>query len=191
MLHQNGWFVSSLAINDYLLADVIVALAIQSPHYAETGGNFDWISHGAPAPPKTALLDRLRLSLTIWKEMATQVPDCKRAVRVVETILKKTEAMRGVQASADSLISTPAGSSDATTGSMKGLSIDGVASNTGSSSIGSVDIYDGALYPGHQTNSTDYDVAQDDLPLIQQMDVPGSNYDWVSNSLIALVIESY
>ncbi|KAK7996339.1 hypothetical protein PG991_015806 [Apiospora marii] len=178
MLHQNGWFVSSLALNDYLLADVIVALVIQSPHYAEAGGNFDWISHGAPAPSKTVLLDRLRLSLIIWKEMATQVPDCKRAVRVVETILMKTESMRGVPANAVSLDSTPAGSSDATTGSMEGLSIDGAATNTASSSIGSVDIYDAALYPGHQTDLADYDVAQDDLSWIQQMDVSGSNYDW-------------
>ncbi|KAK8136897.1 hypothetical protein PG984_004837 [Apiospora sp. TS-2023a] len=158
MLHQNGWFVSSLAINDYLLADVIIALAIQSPHYAEAGGNFDWVSHGTP--------------------MAFKVPDCKRAARVVEIVLKKTEAMRGVPANSVSLTSTPAGSSDATTGSMEGLSLDGVATNTASSSIGSADIYDAVLYPGYQADSTDYDVAQVDLSWIQQMDVPGSNYDW-------------
>ncbi|KAK7953374.1 hypothetical protein PG996_014265 [Apiospora saccharicola] len=178
MLHQNGWFVSSLAINDYLLADVIMALAIQSPHYAEAGGNFDWVSHGTPVPPKTVLLDHLRLSLAIWNEMAIKVPDCKRAARVVEIVLKKTEAMRGVPANSVSLTSTPAGYSDATTGSMEGLSLDGVATNTASSSTGSADIYDAALYPGFQAGSTDYDVAQVDLSWIQQMDVPESNYDW-------------
>lgn len=190
MLHQNGWFVSSLAINDYLLADVIVALAIQSPHYAEAGGNFDWISHGTPVPPKTVLLDQLRLSLDIWKDMAVKVSDCKRAVRVVETILKKTEAMRGAPDHAVSLTSTLAGSSDATTGSMEGLPIDGVATNTASSSIGSAYINDAALYPGYPTDRPDYDVAQVGLSWIQQMDVPGGNYDWVSNTPMVLVIES-
>ncbi|KAK7967444.1 uncharacterized protein PG986_001721 [Apiospora aurea] len=178
MLHQNGWFVSSLAINDYLLADVIIALAIQNPHYAEEGGNFDWISHGDPAPSKIVLLGHLRLSLAIWKEMALKVPDCKRAVRVVDTILKKTETMRGVSVNVDSMTSTPADSSDATMGSLEGLSIDGMATNTASSSIGSTDNYYATLYPGQQADLTDFDAAQADLSWIQQMDLTGTDYDW-------------
>ncbi|KAK8034985.1 hypothetical protein PG993_009980 [Apiospora rasikravindrae] len=178
MLHQNGWFVSSLAINDYLLADVIIALAIQNPHYAENGGNFDWISHGDTAPSKNVLLDHLRLSLAIWKEMAIAVPDCKRAARVVETILKKTETMRGVPVNVASMTNTPADSSDAKMSFLEGLSIDGIATNTASSSIGSMDNYDAALYPGQQADQVDYDTAQFDLSWIQQMDMTGTDYDW-------------
>ncbi|KAK8058743.1 hypothetical protein PG994_009191 [Apiospora phragmitis] len=184
MLHQNGWFVSSLAINDYLLADVIVALAIQNPHYAEEGGSFDWISYSDPVPPKTVLLGHLRLSLSIWNEMAIKVPDCKRAARVVETILRKTETMRGVPANNFSMTSAPADSSEVTAGSMEDLSIDGIATNTAPSSIGSIDNYNTALYPGQQAGLTDYDAAQVDLSWIQQMDMTGSDYDWVSHSIV-------
>ncbi|KAK8065613.1 C6 transcription factor [Apiospora hydei] len=118
------------------------------------------------------------LSLAIWKEMALKVPDCKRAVRVVDTILKKTETMRGVSVNVVSMTSTPADPSDATMGSLEGLSIDGMATNTASSSIGSTDNYDAALYPGQQADLTDFDAAQADLSWIQQMDLTGPDYDW-------------
>ncbi|KAK8856474.1 Fusarisetin A cluster transcription factor fsa6 [Apiospora arundinis] len=178
MLHQKGWIIQSLAINDYLVSDVIIALAVQSPHYAEAGGQFDWISHGAPAPSKMYLLERLRLSLAIWNEMAIQVPDCKRAVRVVETILRKAEAARGVAANVGPMATTPADSSDAASGSMEALSIDGVATNMAPSSMGSESNQETALYSGQSVNLADHEVAQFDLSWIQQMDMSGNDYDW-------------
>ena len=183
MLHQKGWIVHSLAINDYLVSNVVVALAIQSPHYAEAGGHFDWISHGAPAPPKVDLLERLRLSLAIWNEMAIQDPDCRRAVRVVETITRKTERMRGAPAQA------PADPSNAATGSLEALSIGRVATNTSPVSIGSIANQEAAPYPGQQLDSAPYDIAPFDLSWIQQMDMPGNDYDWVSNTPISLSAE--
>ncbi|ORY71200.1 fungal-specific transcription factor domain-containing protein [Pseudomassariella vexata] len=41
MLSHMGWFMSSLAINDFLLADMIVSLVLQSENYPEFGGDSD------------------------------------------------------------------------------------------------------------------------------------------------------
>ncbi|KAH8652413.1 hypothetical protein BX600DRAFT_387021 [Xylariales sp. PMI_506] len=129
MLGQNGWFISSLAINDFLLADMIISLVIQSDHYSEVGGNYDWMTQGTPTPTKEALLQVLRRSLNIWKQMALRVPDCKKASEVVGTIMKRVETYMGktpnIEPSSISSNSTPAEAITKAV-SMEGLQFDGI-----------------------------------------------------------------
>ncbi|KAI0122845.1 fungal-specific transcription factor domain-containing protein [Xylariales sp. AK1849] len=125
MLGQNGWFLASLAINDFLLADMIVALVVQSEHYSEVGGNHDWIMQGTPTPAKEELLRVLRRSLSIWQQMAVMVPDCRKAADVVKTILRRVETQMGIARSDTPSAETPAQISEETDDSMAGLSING------------------------------------------------------------------
>lgn len=163
MLHQNGWFVSALAIHDYLLADVVIALFIQSPHYPEPGGHFDWITQEAAAPTKEDLLRRLYTSHSVWQQMALQVSDCQRAARAAETLLRRVEARRQGASSTTHALSTPE--------SMAGLSIDGSGTGTSSATLG-------------ETSVPDPDMT---FFALQQPGPPGDTtqldtYDWVSTS---------
>lgn len=160
MLHQNGWFVSSLALHDYLLANAVVALFIESPHYPEMGGHFDWIPQEAAAPTKDDLLRRLRTSQSIWQQMALQVSSCRRAAQAAATLLRRVEARRqgGGGSSTAGTLSTPE--------SMAGLSLDGSGSGTSSSvTFGEPSLPDAAFFalqppgapPGEATQPNMYD----------------------------------
>ena len=162
MLHQNGWFVSSLAIHDYLLASVVVALFIQSPHYPEPGGHFDWLAQEVPAPTKDELLRRLRTSQSIWQQMALQVPSCQRAARTAGTLLRRVEARRQGASSSTCSLSTP--------GSLAGLSIDGSGTGTWSATPGESWVPAMAVFALQQPGPPPGEAAQLDL------------YDWVSAS---------
>lgn len=98
ILSTKGWFISSLAINDFLQADMIVALVLQNENYLETGGNFDWVSQGAPLPSKNELLRILQRSYNIWTTMAQNISDCKKAADVVERILGRVYTQLGLHA---------------------------------------------------------------------------------------------
>lgn len=72
ILAQNGWFIASLAINDFLLADMVVALAIQ--HQTESEEGVDWMATCSPPVTKEALIDMLKHSWTIWTESTFMPP---------------------------------------------------------------------------------------------------------------------
>lgn len=104
ILHNHGWFLASLAINDFLLADVILAIVIQSEHYWTDGGG-DWIAEVTSTPTKDGLLQILRRSRYIWDQMALHVPDCKKAFEFVDTVTRKIETQMGI--TPDSVTSNP------------------------------------------------------------------------------------
>ena len=89
ILSANGWFMTSLAMHDFLLAAMIVYLAIMSDTYSEVGGNYDWALQDAPLPNKDELTDQLRRSYRIWSIAAKETPEVKKAPEVLETMLKK------------------------------------------------------------------------------------------------------
>ena len=106
LLATKGWFVSSLTINDFLLADMIVALILQSEHYrpgdggSNGGGGAEWMSPGPPLPTKDELIRILQASGRIWVAMAQSVPDCRKAAEVVRTLLGRVYAQLGTQGDA-------------------------------------------------------------------------------------------
>ncbi|KAK7432747.1 hypothetical protein QQZ08_000607 [Neonectria magnoliae] len=90
ILSQNGWFVSSLAVHDYLLAAMVVYLVIKNEHYSETGGQFDWMSQtSAPTPTKAELTDLLKRSHFIWSEVAADVTEVGKTADTLATMLAK------------------------------------------------------------------------------------------------------
>ncbi|RYP71862.1 hypothetical protein DL769_004575 [Monosporascus sp. CRB-8-3] len=97
LLHSKGWFIGSLAINDFLLADMVVALVVQNEQYSEVGGSSDWMSQGTPLPTKDELLHMLQESYRIWCVMAPGIPDCRKAGEVVRRILDRIYTQLGIQ----------------------------------------------------------------------------------------------
>lgn len=66
ILRQNGWFLASLAINDFLLADMVVALAVQQQNEKEDG--VDWMATCTPSVTKESLVEMLKNSYRIWMD---------------------------------------------------------------------------------------------------------------------------
>ncbi|TGJ83427.1 hypothetical protein E0Z10_g5321 [Xylaria hypoxylon] len=93
LLAQNGWFISSLAINDFLLADMIVALAVQQQSDSTDG--IDWMATCTPPVTKESLVQMLEHSYTVWTEMAVTVVDCRKAATVVRTMLQRIRTQLG------------------------------------------------------------------------------------------------
>ncbi|KAF7549048.1 hypothetical protein G7Z17_g6663 [Cylindrodendrum hubeiense] len=89
VLSQNGWFISSLAVHDYLLAAMILYLVVKNEHYSETGGEFDWTSQTTLTPTKTELIDLIKRSYYIWAEVAKDVPDVRKTADTLATMLAK------------------------------------------------------------------------------------------------------
>ncbi|KAI1117292.1 hypothetical protein F5Y14DRAFT_377490 [Nemania sp. NC0429] len=92
ILAQNRWFIASLAINDFLLADMVVALAAQQQD--EDGP--DWMATCTPSITKTSLIEILKHSYTIWKEFAITIADCRKAANVVRTMLRRIQTHLGI-----------------------------------------------------------------------------------------------
>lgn len=89
LLSQNGWFVSSLAMHDFLLAAVIVYLVLQSDQYKEDGAGFNWLDDDTPLPSKQQLMDALLRSYRIWLDVAAETPEVKKAPEVLEIIFRR------------------------------------------------------------------------------------------------------
>ncbi|KAI0396854.1 hypothetical protein F5Y17DRAFT_418097 [Xylariaceae sp. FL0594] len=110
ILAQNGWFVASLAVNDFLLANMIVALVIQQLCDGEEG-DLGWVKECVPPVTRDSLIVMLKGSYEIWADMAATVPDRRKAATVVRTMLRRIETQLGIispnaETTADSHAST-------------------------------------------------------------------------------------
>jgi hypothetical protein len=92
LLAPSGWFVTGLAMHDFLLAAVIVYLAVQHERYDPFEGELDWTAQDAPLPDKANLLDRLRRSQRIWAAVAHDNAEVKKAADIVAVMLRKIQA---------------------------------------------------------------------------------------------------
>jgi hypothetical protein len=97
MLSQNGWFVSSLAMHDLLLAAMVVYLVIQNDHYAEPGGDFHWTRKDTVLPSKKQLMEALKRSYRIWTEVAIAAPEVRKAPEVLAVMFRKIEKSRAAK----------------------------------------------------------------------------------------------
>ncbi|ETS77139.1 hypothetical protein PFICI_11013 [Pestalotiopsis fici W106-1] len=100
LLSPNGWFIASLAMNDFLLADMIIALIIQSEHYeADEGSDSQndntWLPKGTPKPTREELFTLLRRSLFIWQQTAGKSVECKKAADLIGAVTRKIEGRMG------------------------------------------------------------------------------------------------
>ncbi|KAI1811904.1 hypothetical protein GGS20DRAFT_578725 [Poronia punctata] len=95
ILAQNGWFIASLAVNDFLLADMIIALVVQQLNDDDNG--LGWLTNCTPSANKESLIETLKNSYAIWSDMAKTIPDCQKAATVVRTMLGRIETQLGTR----------------------------------------------------------------------------------------------
>ncbi|KAF6806560.1 C6 transcription factor [Colletotrichum musicola] len=88
MLSQNGWFVSSLAVHDFLLAAIIVYLAAGNGAFWD-GGEHGWLDKMSPRPTKQHLQHLLQRSYSVWISIAIENPEVKKTADILETMLGK------------------------------------------------------------------------------------------------------
>ncbi|KAK7456191.1 hypothetical protein CaCOL14_004232 [Colletotrichum acutatum] len=97
MLSQNGWFVSSLAVHDFLLAATIIYLAIgHEPSWGGVDGKTGattsspvWMAEMNPPPTRAYLLHLLQRSYSVWIAIAGGVPEVRKTAGILETMLNK------------------------------------------------------------------------------------------------------
>ncbi|KAI1466325.1 fungal-specific transcription factor domain-containing protein [Daldinia caldariorum] len=93
MLQQTGWFVAALvAVNDFLLADMVLSIMIQNDSYWDQPTSPSWICKRSPPYTKVRLLHLLRRSHAIWRDMAGDATEFRKAEEVVRTIIQRIEA---------------------------------------------------------------------------------------------------
>ncbi|KAI0881063.1 fungal-specific transcription factor domain-containing protein [Annulohypoxylon maeteangense] len=98
MLAQSGWFIAALvAVNDFLLANMIVALVIQNDKYWEPGGDADWISRCMPPTiTRDELLRVIRRSHYVWQDMAVERSEFQKCEKVTRIVLRRVHAHLGI-----------------------------------------------------------------------------------------------
>ena len=92
VLSDQGWFLTSLAIHDYLLAAMVLYLVIQNEHYENPASEHHWTSRQQPAPSKEELKDMIRVSQEIWAHVADSVAELRKTARTLEIMLAKLDS---------------------------------------------------------------------------------------------------
>ncbi|KAJ6438538.1 C6 transcription factor [Purpureocillium lavendulum] len=88
VLSQNAWFLSSLAIHDFLLAAVILYMVIRHDGYNPKTKSH-WVKDDQPMPSKDELRYMIRRSHAIWSEVATEREELRKTADTLATILAK------------------------------------------------------------------------------------------------------
>ncbi|KAL4726125.1 hypothetical protein ACLX1H_006802 [Fusarium chlamydosporum] len=89
VLGQHGWFVSSLAVHDFLLAAMVIYLVIKNDNYSEVGSEYDWMSQTTPTPTKDELIGMIKRSYFIWSDVSQDVAEVKKTADTLATMLAK------------------------------------------------------------------------------------------------------
>ncbi|KAI1045521.1 hypothetical protein LB505_008704 [Fusarium chuoi] len=100
VLSQHGWFVSSLAVHDFLMAAMVLYLVIKNENYSEVGSDYDWMSQTAPTPTKDELICMIKRSWLIWADVSRDAVEVKKTADTLATMLAKLGASVEEQASA-------------------------------------------------------------------------------------------
>lgn len=88
-LSEVGWFVSSLAVHDYMLAATIIYIVINNMQYSDSGKNMEWAVSERPLPSKAALIDMLRGSYEIWTQVSSSVTELRKTSDTLRVMLTK------------------------------------------------------------------------------------------------------
>ncbi|KJZ74213.1 hypothetical protein HIM_06444 [Hirsutella minnesotensis 3608] len=89
LLSHNGWFVSSLAIHDYLLAAVIIYLIIQNMEVNSKSGIWDEVAEYGITPTREELISMIKRSHAVWTDAALKMEELRKTADTLATILAK------------------------------------------------------------------------------------------------------
>jgi hypothetical protein len=92
VLSQHGWFVSSLAVHDFLMAAMVLYLVVKNENYSEVGSDYDWMSQTAPTPTKDELICMIKRSWLIWADVSRDTVEVKKTADTLATMLAKLGA---------------------------------------------------------------------------------------------------
>lgn len=85
LLRQNAWFITSLAIHDFLLAAMVIYLVIQ----AQVAQDFDPVGQEKQQLNRDGLIDLLQRSHRIWIAVSVDAAVAKKACDILGTMLRK------------------------------------------------------------------------------------------------------
>jgi hypothetical protein len=88
-LADQGWFITSLAVHDYLLAAMVLYLIVQNEHYENPESEYNWTSSEQPAPSKKELKDMIRGSYEIWSHVAEGATELKKTAETLAVMLAR------------------------------------------------------------------------------------------------------
>ncbi|KAH8897212.1 hypothetical protein GQ53DRAFT_679854 [Thozetella sp. PMI_491] len=91
ILRQNGWFITSLAIHEYLMAGMVVYLAIQNKFYSEPLDDTGSTDNEEQLPSRDDLCTVLRRSLEVWEAVSRDSPTVKKAAVMMQTMVNRIE----------------------------------------------------------------------------------------------------
>ncbi|KAF4452901.1 hypothetical protein F53441_4327 [Fusarium austroafricanum] len=92
VLSQHGWFVSSLAVHDFLMAAMVLYLVIKNENYSQVGSDYDWMSQTTPTPTKDELIGMIKRSWSIWSDVSRNAAEVKKTADTLATMLAKLGA---------------------------------------------------------------------------------------------------
>jgi hypothetical protein len=98
VLSDQGWFLTSLAIHDYLLAAMVLYLVIQNEHYENPASEHNWTSRQQPAPSKEELKGMIKTSQEIWSRVADSVGELRKTAQTLTIMLARLDSPADQQA---------------------------------------------------------------------------------------------
>lgn len=133
LLGQNGWFISSLVIHDYLLAAMVVYLVIQNEHYAAPDSEHSWQARDGSSPSKDGLKDMLRRSYNIWSKVAEDTAELNKTADTIGVMLERLGEPVGPPSTAWK--TGPAKAGGSSSNSATGTSSDAATGTSGSERV--------------------------------------------------------
>lgn len=88
VLNQHGWFLSSIAVHDFLLSAVILFLVIKNEKYPAREAGFGDSKEQGPVPSKEELAGMLRRAHGIWSAITRDIPEVRKTADIVRTMLE-------------------------------------------------------------------------------------------------------
>lgn len=105
VLGRSGWFMSSLAVHDFMLAAMILYLIVQNDNYREDGTGFGTAGRQREAPTKEQLIGMIQRSHYISCRVFNKLTDLRKTADTLAVMLAKLG--RPVERSSPASSSTP------------------------------------------------------------------------------------
>ncbi|OTA06305.1 Zn2Cys6 transcriptional regulator [Trichoderma parareesei] len=105
VLGRSGWFMSSLAVHDFMLAAMILYLIVQNDNYRENGTGFGTAGRQREAPTKEQLIGMIQRSHYISCRVFNKLTDLRKTADTLAIMLAKLG--RPVERSSPASSNTP------------------------------------------------------------------------------------